>query len=78
LRRVAVDDRQPERLAEAGLVKVKTVGIDATTLEANAALRSLMRPRHQALSQARSLGPKPSAQALCPLPDSRTHEGDAA
>jgi transposase len=32
-----------ERLAEAGLVKGKTVGIDATTLEANAALRSLVR-----------------------------------
>jgi transposase len=32
-----------ERLAEAGLVKGRTVGIDATTLEANAALRSLVR-----------------------------------
>jgi transposase len=32
-----------ERLGEAGLVKGKTVGIDATTLEANAALRSLVR-----------------------------------
>src|SRR5262249_40072556 len=32
-----------ERLAEAGLVKGHTVGIDATTLEANAALRSLVR-----------------------------------
>jgi transposase len=32
-----------QRLAEAGLVKGKTVGIDATTLEANAALRSIMR-----------------------------------
>src|SRR3954449_11666200 len=31
------------RLAEAGLVKGKTVGIDATTLEANAALRSIVR-----------------------------------
>jgi len=31
------------RLAEAGLVKGQTVGIDATTLEANAALRSLVR-----------------------------------
>ena len=29
-----------QRLADAGLVKGKTVGIDATTLEANAALRS--------------------------------------
>lgn len=31
------------RLAEAGLVKGRTVGIDATTLEANAAMRSLVR-----------------------------------
>src|SRR5687767_14836722 len=32
-----------QRLAGAGLVKGKTVGIDATTLEANAALRSIVR-----------------------------------
>ena len=32
-----------ERLAEAGLVKGKTVGGDATTLEANAAMRSIER-----------------------------------
>ena len=32
-----------ERLAEAGLVKGKTIGIDATTLEANAALRTIVR-----------------------------------
>jgi transposase len=32
-----------QRLSDAGLVKDKTVGIDATTLEANAALRSLVR-----------------------------------
>ena len=32
-----------ERLAEAGLVTGKTVGIDATTLEANAAMRSIER-----------------------------------
>ena len=32
-----------QRLAEPGLVKGKTVGIDATTLEANAALRSIVR-----------------------------------
>jgi transposase len=32
-----------QRLAEADLVKGKTVGIDATTLEANAALRSIVR-----------------------------------
>ena len=32
-----------QRLADLGLVKGKTVGIDATTLEANAALRSIVR-----------------------------------
>ncbi len=32
-----------ERLVEAGLVAGKTVGIDATTLEANAAMRSIER-----------------------------------
>jgi transposase len=32
-----------QRLADAGLVKGKTVGIDAKTLEANAALRSIVR-----------------------------------
>jgi transposase len=32
-----------QRLADAGLVKGKTVGIDATTLEANVALRSIVR-----------------------------------
>jgi len=32
-----------QRLADAGLVKGKTIGVDATTLEANAALRSIVR-----------------------------------
>ena len=32
-----------QRLADAGLVKGRTIGIDATTLEANAALRSIVR-----------------------------------
>jgi transposase len=32
-----------QRLADAGLVKGKTIGIDATTLEANAALRTIVR-----------------------------------
>jgi transposase len=32
-----------QRLADAGLVRGKTVGIDATTLEANAALRRIVR-----------------------------------
>ena len=35
-----------ERLADAGLVRGKTVGIDATTLEANAAMRSIERRGH--------------------------------
>jgi hypothetical protein len=30
-----------QRLADAGLVKGKTIGVDATTLEANAALSAL-------------------------------------
>ena len=32
-----------KQLAEAGLVKGKTIGIDAMTLEANAAMRSIVR-----------------------------------
>ena len=32
-----------QRLADAGLVKGKTIGIDATTLKANAARRSIVR-----------------------------------
>ena len=32
-----------QQLADAGLVRGRTVGIDATTLEANAALRSILR-----------------------------------
>jgi transposase len=32
-----------QRIADAGLMKGKTIGIDATTLEANAALRSIIR-----------------------------------
>ena len=32
-----------ERLSQAGLVNGETVGVDATTLEANAALRSIVR-----------------------------------
>ena len=41
--REAVFNWMLQRLADAGLVKGKTVGIDATTLEANAALRSIVR-----------------------------------
>jgi transposase len=39
----AVFSRILNRLAEAGLVKGETLGVDATTLEANAALRSIVR-----------------------------------
>ena len=40
-----------QRLADAGLVKGKTIGIDATTLEANAALRSIVRRETSATYQ---------------------------
>ena len=40
---LAVFTRVLQRLADAGLVGGKTVGIDATTLEANAALHSIVR-----------------------------------
>jgi hypothetical protein len=36
-------DVPPECLGHAGLIKGKTIGLDATTLEANAALRSVVR-----------------------------------
>ena len=39
----AVFTRMLQRLADVGLVTGTTVGIDATTLEANAALRSIVR-----------------------------------
>ena len=32
-----------ERLAKAGLIKGKTIGVDSTTLEANAAMKSIVR-----------------------------------
>jgi hypothetical protein len=37
------DSRWRKRLADAGLVRGTTIGIDGTTLEANAALRSIVR-----------------------------------
>jgi transposase len=51
-RRIAVETHEAVfgwvlgRLAEAGLLKGKTIRVDATTLEANAALRSIVR-RHR-------------------------------
>jgi transposase len=41
-----------QRLADAGLVRGKAIGIDATTLEANAALRSIVRRDTGAMYQA--------------------------
>jgi transposase len=35
-----------ELLARDGLLRAQTIAVDATTLEANAALRSIVRPRH--------------------------------
>ena len=32
-----------ERLAQGGLIKGKTIGVDSTTLEANAAMKSIVR-----------------------------------
>ena len=45
-----------ERLADAGLVRGKTVGLDATTLEANAAMRSIERRRTRANPTRHSFG----------------------
>ncbi len=51
-----------QRLVEAGLLRGKTVAIDATTLEANAAMRSIVRPdtgeRYQEYGRAN--GPSPN------------------
>jgi hypothetical protein len=47
------------RLAEAGLLKGKTIGVDATTLEANAALRSIV------TTSRRTGGAKPAACGGC-------------
>lgn len=35
-----------ECLAKSGLIKGKTIGVDSTTLEANAAMKSIVRRRH--------------------------------
>jgi len=56
-----------QRLADAGLVKGKTIGIDATTLEANAALRSIVRrdtgdPYQEFLTQLAQASPRPRAR----------------
>src|SRR4029453_19200896 len=65
-----------ERRATVGLVKGKTIGIDATTLEADAALRSIVRRVTRSSDQT-------STQVVAelndmldpPLPDLRTGEG---
>ena len=63
-RRIAVESHLAvftwvlQRLADAGLVGGKTVGIDATTLEANAALRSIVRRDTGAVSNGHSIFPR--------------------
>jgi transposase len=39
--------RVQQRLVETGLLKGKTIAVDATTLEANAAMRSIVRRRRR-------------------------------
>ena len=57
------------RLADAGLINSKTVGIDAMTLEANAALRSIVRRDSvTAVSMARSKTPLPPTPPDAPTP----------
>src|SRR5262245_63713392 len=56
-----------QRLADAGLVKGKTIGIDATTLEANAEQRSIVRrdtgdPYQEFLTQLAQASPRPRAR----------------
>jgi transposase len=71
-----------ERLAVAGLLTGKTVGIDATTLEANAAMRSIVRrdtgeTYHEFLTRlAKASGIKtPSREALARLDRRRQKKG---
>jgi transposase len=71
-----------KRLAEAGLVKGNTIGIDATTLEANAALRSIVRrdtgeSYQEFLTQlAQASGIEtPSREDLARLDRKRKHKG---
>lgn len=71
-----------ERLAQAGLLKGKTIAIDATTLEANAAMRSIVRrdtgETYQGFLQrlAKASGIRtPSRQALARLDRRRKKKG---
>jgi transposase len=71
-----------KQLAEAGLVKGQTIGIDATTLEANAALRSIVRRDtgegyQEFLTQlAKASGIEtPSREDLARLDRKRKHKG---
>jgi transposase len=71
-----------QRLAEAHLVKGKTIGIDATTLEANAALRSIVRRDTgesyeeflTRLAQASGIE-TPTREDLARIDRKRTHKG---
>lgn len=71
-----------KRLAEAGLVKGNTIGIDATTLEANAALRTIVRrdtgeSYQEFLTQlAKASGIEtPTREVLARLDRKRKHKG---
>ena len=71
-----------KQLAESGLVKGKTIGIDATTLEANAAMRSIVRQNTgegyeefvKRLAQASGME-TPSREDLAKLDRKRPQEG---
>jgi transposase len=71
-----------QRLADAGLVQGQTIGIDATTLEANAALRSIVRrdsgERYEdfvlRLAQASGIE-RPTRADLARLHRARPHKG---
>jgi len=60
-------------LAKEGLLRGKTLGVDATTLEANAALRTIVRGRgrhrHAALDHrpAKALSPKRASELVTSL-----------
>ena len=56
-------------LRTAGLVKGKTIGIDATTLEANAALRSIVRRDTGDRSDEILMKPARASEIETPTPD---------
>ncbi len=63
-----------ERLASAGLLRGKTIGIDATTLEANAAMRTrLDRRRRKRTSNKDWTSPSDPDAKITKMKDGRTH-----